>query len=142
MEQEPDRDMRTKLLEQIVADYDFEVPESMLKAYLDQSISEARSRARDQEIDEEAMRQEYRPAAVDQIKRYLLLDAIADEEQIEVTKEELDGSLERIAERGQMPVDQIRRTFRDNGRLERIESDIREEKVVEFLVQHADIQVE
>lgn len=142
MEQEPDREMRTKLLEQIVAEYDFEVPESMLKTYLDQSISEARSRARDQEIDEEAMRQEYRPAAVDQIKRYLLLDAIGDEEQIEVTKEELDGSLERIAERGQMPVDQIRRTFRDNGRLERIESDIREEKVVEFLVQHADIQVE
>ena len=142
MEQEPDREMRTKLLEQIVAEYDFEVPESMLKTYLDQSISEARSRARDQEIDEEAMRQKYRPAAVDQIKRYLLLDAIGDEEQIEVTKEELDGSLERIAERGQMPVDQIRRTFRDNGRLERIESDIREEKVVEFLVQHADIQVE
>ena len=142
MEQEPDREMRTKLLEQIVAEYDFEVPESMLKTYLDQSISEVRSRARDQEIDEEAMRQEYRPAAVDQIKRYLLLDAIGDEEQIEVTKEELDGSLERIAERGQMPVDQIRRTFRDNGRLERIESDIREEKVVEFLVQHADIQVE
>lgn len=142
MEQEPDREMRTKLLEQIVADYDFEVPESMLKTYLDQSVSEARSRARGQEIDEEAIRLEYRPAAVDQIKRYLLLDAIGDEEQIEVTKEELDGRLERIAERGQMPVDQIRRTFRDNGRLERIESDIREEKVVEFLVQHADIQVE
>lgn len=142
MEQEPDREMRTKLLEQIVADYDFEVPESMLKTYLDQSVSEARSRAQGQEIDEEAIRQEYRPAAVDQIKRYLLLDAIGDEEQIEVTKEEVDGRLERIAERGQMPVDQIRRTFRDNGRLERIESDIREEKVVEFLVQHADIQVE
>jgi trigger factor len=142
MEQEPDREMRTKLLEQIVADYDFEVPESMLKTYLDQSVSEARSRARGQEIDEEAIRLEYRPAAVDQIKRYLLLDAIGDEEQIEVTKEEVDGRLERIAERGQMPVDQIRRTFRDNGRLERIESDIREEKVVEFLVQHADIQVE
>ena len=142
MEQEPDREMRTNLLEQIVADYDFEVPESMLKTYLDQSVSEARSRARGQEIDEEAIRLEYRPAAVDQIKRYLLLDAIGDEEQIEVTKEEVDGRLERIAERGQMPVDQIRRTFRDNGRLERIESDIREEKVVEFLVQHADIQVE
>lgn len=142
MEQEPDREMRTKLLEQIVADYDFEVPESMLKTYLDQSVSEARSRARGQEIDEEAIRLEYRPAAVDQIKRYLLLDAIGDEEQIEVTKEEVDGRLERIAERGQMPVDQIRRTFRDNGRLERIESDIREEKVVDFLVQHADIQVE
>lgn len=70
MEQEPDREMRTKLLEQIVADYDFEVPESMLKTYLDQSVSEARSRARGQEIDEEAIRQEYRPAAVDQIKRY------------------------------------------------------------------------
>jgi hypothetical protein len=41
-----------------------------------------------------------------------------------------------------MPVDQVRRTFRENGRLERIESDIREEKVVEFIVKHADIQVE
>lgn len=142
MEEEPDREMRSKLLEQLVADHDFEVPDSMLTTYLDQAVSDARRNARGQEVDEEAIRQEYRPMAVDQIKRYLILDAIGEEEQIEVTKEELDERLERIAERGQMPVDQVRRAFRDNGRLERIESDIREEKVIEFLVQHADIQVE
>ena len=32
--------------------------------------------------------------------------------------------------------------FRDNGRVEHIESEIREEKVIEFLVQNADIQVD
>jgi len=32
--------------------------------------------------------------------------------------------------------------FRENGRVEQIESEIREEKVIEFLVQNADIKVE
>jgi len=142
MEQEPDREMRIKLIDQIVADHDFEVPDSMLGMYLDQAITDAKKEARGQDVDEDTIRQEYRPVAIDQIKRYLLLEAIGDSEKIEVAKEELDERLERIAERGQMPVDQVRRTFRENGRLERIESDIREEKVVEFIVKHADIQVE
>jgi trigger factor len=118
------------------------VPDSMLGMYLDQAITDAKKEARGQDVDEDTIRQEYRPVAIDQIKRYLLLEAIGDSEKIEVAKEELDERLERIAERGQMPVDQVRRTFRENGRLERIESDIREEKVVEFIVKHADIQVE
>ena len=142
MEQEPDREMRIKLIDQIVADHDFEVPDSMLGMYLDQAITDAKKEARGQDVDEDTIRQEYRPVAIDQIKRYLLLEAIGDSEKIEVAKEELDERLERIAERGQMPVDQVRHTFRENGRLERIESDIREEKVVEFIVKHADIQVE
>ena len=50
--------------------------------------------------------------------------------------------MEAIAGRGQASVDQVRRMFQENGRLERIEADLREEKVVEFLVQQADIQTE
>ena len=56
--------------------------------------------------------------------------------------DEDEDRLEAIAGRGQASVDQVRRMFQENGRLERIEADLREEKVVEFLVQQADIQTE
>lgn len=141
LERAPDLELREDLVTQIVEAHDFEVPESMMTAYLDQFVMDARRIARDQdEVDENALRQQYRPAASRQIMRHLILDAIGEEEGLAVDQEEVDERLEAFAGRGQVPVDQLRRIFRENGRLERIEADMREEKVVEFLVQHADIQ--
>ncbi len=143
MEREPDWEMRKDLVTQIVDAHDFEVPESMMTAYLDQVVADARRSGRNQEeIDENALRQQYRPVAIKQIMRHLILDAIGEEEGLEVDQKEVDERLEAIAGRGQASVDQIRRLFQENGRLERIEADLKEEKVVEFLVRHADIQTE
>jgi len=143
MEREPDWELRKDLVTQIVDAHDFEVPESMMTAYLDQVVADARRNTRGQdEVDENALRQQYRPVASSQIMRHLILDAIGEQEGLSVDQEEVDERLEAIAGRGQASVDQVRRLFRENGRLERIEADLREEKVVEFLVQHADIQTE
>ena len=143
IEREPDWELRRDLVAQIVEAHDFEVPDSMMNSYLDQVVADARRNTRDRDgVDENALRQQYRPVAGSQIRRHLVLDAIGEQEGLEVDREELDERLEAVAARGQATVDQIRRLFRENGRLERIEADIREEKVVEFLVQHADIQTE
>ena len=143
MEREPDWELRKDLVTQIVDAHDFEVPESMMTAYLDQVVADARRSARGRdEVDEDALRQQYRPVASSQIMRHLILDAIGEQEGLEVDQEEVDARLEAVAGRGQASVDQVRRLFQENGRLERIEADLREEKVVEFLVQHADIQTE
>ncbi|MXZ74450.1 MAG: trigger factor [Gemmatimonadetes bacterium] len=143
IEREPDLELRRDLVTQIVDAHDFEVPESMMTAFLEQVVADARrsTRGRD-EVDENALRQEYRPVANSQIMRHLILDAIAEQEGLAVDQEELDERLEAVAARGQASVDQVRRLFRENGRLDRIEADLKEEKVVEFLVEHADIQTE
>ena len=143
IEREPDWELRKDLVTQIVDAHDFEVPDSMMAAYLDQVVADARRTAQDRdEVDENELRQHYRPVASKQIMRHLILDAIGEQEGLEVGQEEVDERLEAIAGRGQASVDQVRRLFRENGRLERIEADLMEEKVVEFLVQHADIQTE
>ncbi len=143
IEREPDWELRKDLVTQIVDAHDFEVPDSMMAAYLDQVVADARRTAQDRdEVDENELRQHYRPVASKQIMRHLILDAIGEQEGLEVGQEEVDERLETIAGRGQASVDQVRRLFRENGRLERIEADLMEEKVVEFLVQHADIQTE
>ena len=143
IEREPDWELRRDLVAQIVEAHDFEVPESMMNSYLDQVVADARRNTRGrEEVDENALRQQYRQVAGSQIRRHLVLDAIGEQEGLEVDREEVDARLEAVAARGQATVDQVRRLFRENGRLERIEADLREEKVVEFLVQHADIQTE
>jgi len=143
IEREPDLEMRRDLVTQIVDAHDFEVPESMMTTFLDQVVADARRSTRNQEeVDENEIRKQYRPVANTQIMRHLVLDAIGEQEGLAVDQEEVDERLEAIAGQGQASVDQVRRLFRENGRLERIEADLREEKVVEFLVQHADIQTE
>lgn len=143
IEREPDLELREDLVRQIVEAHDFEVPESMMTSYLDQVVADARRSTRNQDdVDENALRQQYRSVANSQIMRHLLLDAICEREGLAVDREEVDARLEVFAGRGQVSVDQLRRIFQENGRLERIEADLREEKVVEFLVQHADIQTE
>ena len=135
--------MRKELVTKIVDSHDFEVPESMVTAYLDQVVGDARRSTQDQnEIDESSIRDQYRAVATNQIMRHLILDAIGEKEGLKVEPKEIDERLEAIAGRGQASVDQVRRMFQENGRLERIEADLREEKVVEFLVQQADIQTE
>ncbi len=143
IEREPDLELREDLVRQIVEAHDFEVPESMMTSYLDQVVADARRSTRNQDdVDENTLRQQYRSVANSQIMRHLLLDAICEREGLAVDREEVDARLEVFAGRGQVSVDQLRRIFQENGRLERIEADLREEKVVEFLVQHADIQTE
>ena len=115
----------------------------MMTSYLDQVVADARRNTQNQEgIDEDALREQYQPMATGQIMRHLILDAISEKEDLKVDQEAVDERLEAIAGRGQASVDQVRRLFQENGRLERIEADLREEKVVEFLVEHADIQTE
>ena len=141
LEQEPEREVRNQILKQLNDAYDFEVPDSMLKSYLDHVIEDAKRNPR-QPVNEEELRQSYQPVAVEQIKQTLIIDAIAQKEQITVLPEETDDRVRAMAERTHIAFDQLKRIFRDNGRLDRIEFDIREEKVVEFLIQQADIQVE
>ena len=141
LEQEPEREMQAQLVDHLVENNSFDVPESMLNTYLDRLVSDAGRRSREP-IDEEELRQHYRPMAINQIKRYLILEEIAECEHIDVPQDALDERVERIATQGNIQVEQVRRMFREDGRMERIESEIREEKVIEFLVQHADIQVE
>ena len=141
LEQEPDREVNSQLIQHLVENNTFDLPESMIKSQVDRMMADARRSAGDS-FNEEEMKQLYEPMAVNQIKRFLILEEIAKREDLEVPEDEIDERLERIASGAKIPVDQVRRMFRENGRVEQIESEIREEKVIEFLVQNADIKVE
>ncbi len=88
-------------------------------------------------LDWEKLKQSQRDKAVRDVKASLLLEKIAERQAIEVTTEELDREVQRIAKQEREPVAAVRRRLEKEGILRRIASQIRTEKTLSFLFEHA-----
>jgi trigger factor len=80
-----------------------------------------------------------RPAASDSVKADLALRALADAEQLEVTDDDVDAEIARIAESVGTPVGQVRRNLTNQDQLPAVRSDIRKAKALAWLVEHVAI---
>jgi trigger factor len=81
--------------------------------------------------DENALREQMREDAENRVKVNLTLEAIAKAENLEVSDEEVDAELGRMAEMYNMPVDRIRQAL---GGTNGIKSELELKKAVDFLV--------
>src|SRR5690606_28706079 len=86
--------------------------------------------------DEASARAEMREEARRNVLHRLVLEAIAREERLEATEEDLEAELERLAEVYNRPAGDLREMFSADGYLEELKSDLRIRKAVKFLVEH------
>ena len=130
------------LMDALIEENPFEVPDSMVENYLDGMIeSYKREQAgHDQDIDEDAIRESGRDQAERGVKRFLLLDAVADQEKIEVTGEDLDEHLEEMSQRHNIEGPRLRQILGRTEQLDQIESDIKTQKTFDFLIDNADVE--
>jgi trigger factor len=130
------------LMDALIEGNPFEVPDSMVENYLEGMIeSYKREHAgHDHGIDEDALREEGRDQAERGVKRFLLLDAVADQENIEVTDEDLDKHLEEMSQRHNIEGPRLRQILSRTEQLEQIQSDIKTQKTFDFLIDNADIE--
>ena len=80
-----------------------------------------------------------RDGATNGVRADLALRAIVVQEGIEVTSDELDGEIERIAERMEEKPAKVRRDLDRRGLLEAVRSDIARGKALQLLVEHAEV---
>jgi len=85
----------------------------------------------------EELREKMRPAGADEVRGQLLLEAIADKENIAVTDAELGKHVEDTAKSRNMPAAKLRAEWQRDGRLDNITYSLRQEKVLKFLVEKA-----
>lgn len=130
------------LMDTLIEENPFEVPDSMVENYLDGMIeSYKREQAgHDQDIDEDAIREEGRDQAERGVKRFLLLDAVADQEDIGVTDDDLDKHLEEMSQRHNIEGPRLRQILGRTEQLGQIESDIKTQKTFDFLIDNADVE--
>ncbi|MEX0935418.1 MAG: trigger factor [Gemmatimonadota bacterium] len=135
-EREAEAGVRGSILEQIVAANPFEIPESMIDQYVRSALGDPEELAQEQLAE---AKEQLRPRAIATVKRYLIIDRVAETEGLTATSEEVDERIEEIAERSGTPISRIYGQLQKSGQLERLEREITERKVFDFLKNQSEI---
>jgi trigger factor len=140
---------RNKLAEQISEKVDDElVPSAMIDGEVESRIQDMAMRLQAQGIsfeqymqfsgqDNESMLAEVRTQAAMSAKLDLALRAIAAQESIAVTDEELDEELEEVAERFERSVPEVREELVEAGQLSAVKADLLKTKTLDWLTERA-----
>ncbi|HYK36304.1 trigger factor [Alloacidobacterium sp.] len=132
---------RDKIVEALIAKYQFPVPESLVQQQVDarldrglRALAQQGMRTEDmRKLDFDRLRGAQRDSALNEVKGSLLLDRIADEEKIEVADAEVDRELELLSLQMREPLETLRKRLTDDGGIARIREQIRREKTGSLL---------
>lgn len=135
------RRLEENILDVIIEGNEFELPESMVENFLNNLVENYKKEheGHDHDIDEAAVREESRPGAIRNLKRYLLLESIAKKEEIKVEEEDINKHLDGLSQQYNMEGSQMRQMLSRSGQLERMESELLETKSLTFLIDEADV---
>jgi trigger factor len=134
-------------LVQLVAD---DMPEPLIGAEMERRLHNLAHRLAQQQITmaqyiegtgttQEQMIEDLREEATTAVKADAALRAVADAEGIEVTEEDFDNEIVRLAERmGEKP-DKVRKQLDHGGQVPAVRSELRNSKALEWLVEHAEV---
>jgi len=141
-EREVKRKREERAIEIILEQNPFEVPLTMIERYRKELEAEDDRRRQAMgappDLDEEHMRQRdklFDKVATRNIKRYFVLERIAEREAIEVSDGEVDGELEKLAGESGRPVEEVRKYFKKGSeQLARLKNSLREQKIMEIIL--------
>ena len=146
---ESDSRLRDQVMRQLVKQHQFEVPETFIehqtKQRLEQLVREMLGLGfdpRQESINWEEMRDELKGQAADDVRGSMLLDRIADEEQIGVTDEEIEAEIALIAEASRQAPEQVRAALTKQGGATSIADRLRHRKALDLIVENARISDE
>ena len=88
----------------------------------------------------EDMKEQMKPEAITRIKSSLVVEAVAEAENFEVTDEEVEEEMKKMAEAYQMEVDKFKELVGEKE-LDSVRRDLKNRKAVKFLAEHA-VEVE
>ena len=90
-------------------------------------------------VNVDRLRDDLRSRAVLEVKGYLLLEAIADKEQLAATEDDLDQHYAKLSEELKQPVEKIKVAFRKQDSVESLKARLRQDKALAFLLGKANL---
>ncbi len=146
-EQQQEAQGREKILEKLVKQHDFPVPEALVEHQMDvrlervvRSLASQGVDPRAVDVDWVSMRKRQRERAADDVKAELLLDRIATAEKIEATEEDVEKEIAALAEHSGESATALRARLTKQGALDRIKSKLRSDKAVAWLYRTSRIE--
>jgi trigger factor len=128
--------VRGRLLDFVIEANPFEVPVSMVDRYASGIIGDGK------EIPEDRLREireQLRPEAERAVKRILVVERIAETQNLAAGEDEIDVRVEEIAAANDSTAAQVYASLQKAGRLESLERELTERKVFDFLKEQSQI---
>lgn len=145
--QEADQDLRNQLLEKLIEANPFDPPEALIEHELDQRIEDMARSLVDRgidptkaKIDWRELREGQRESAVRSVAATILLDRIAEQENLKETEEAIEKEIERGASAIKKSPQAVRAQLMKEGGLERLKRRLRRELAVDLLRESARIK--
>ena len=143
-EAQADSAFESAVLEQLVDNLEADIPDGMVETQLDKVMDEYAMRMQSQgmSMDDymkmmgmtpEMMRASAKPSALRQVKLELALAAVADAEDIQISDEDCDKEIAKLAEQYNLTEDQVKAAVS----LDMLKRDLRLQKANEFVVAQA-----
>ncbi|MCY9037614.1 trigger factor [Bacillus inaquosorum] len=143
-ENEADAKLREELVLKASENAEIDVPQAMVDTELDRMLKEFEQRLQMQGMnlelytqfsgqDEAALKEQMKEDAEKRVKSNLTLEAIAKAENLEVSDEEVDAELSKMAEAYNMPVENIKQAI---GSTDAMKEDLKVRKAIDFLVEN------
>jgi trigger factor len=141
-----ERQLKDQMVEQLLQANSFEIPESLVEEQTRTLVSDTKMRLASQGVDfknlglsEEKLQGDYREMAQKQVRTFLILEKIADQEGITVTDGEAEDRVREISERIHQKFDVVRRYYDKNGLIPEVKAGIMSEKILNFLLEKANV---
>jgi trigger factor len=140
-------EQREKVIEKAIELIKVDIPEKMVEAEVDAMLNDFDQQLRYQGLsldqyvkftggDLDALKSQMHEDAVKRVKSNLVIEKLIKIENIEVTDEDVDAEIEKIATSQDRPVEDIKKIFeRDN--FEYLKNSLQSQKAINFLVEHA-----
>jgi len=146
---ESEHRLRDEVMGKLIEAHEFEVPESLVKSQarrlLESTVRDMMQRGvdpRKQELDWENLQGMLEAQATEDLRGSILLERIAEAEEIEPTDEEVEQEIATIAEGARQSVEQVRAALTKQGGERSIADRLRHRKALDLLVENARVREE
>lgn len=141
---EAQRGAKNKIVEKLVDLHDFPVPETLVHRQINANVERSLRSLAERGIDPAKLKLDWnkiqeteQPRSIREIKAGLVLEKIAAQEHIRPANEEIDRQVQLYARQTGQPFAAARAKLVEQGALDRIATQIRNEKTLQFLFEQA-----
>jgi len=142
------QEIRDEVIKKVVENAELEVPETLIKRRIDAHIKRLDERLKMQgysleeyceaaETTEEELREKYREQAIESVKTDLVLEEIAQRENIKVSEDEIFEEIQNLAKDYNESVENVQKHLRLKDNLQALTYGLLIDKTIKFLVDHS-----
>jgi len=149
-EAQAERRMRESLIDELLRDYDFSLPDTLVERQASELLRELAYAMLNNGVPAQSIREmnwderrgQARVRAVRDVRAALVIERIAEAEKIEVTDDEIETEIARLAEARGEAIEAVRARLTKEEALSSIENRLRHQKALDAIIKSAEVTVQ